>query len=249
MFMGIQFSFAMDKLRITPDVQNAILQYKKHNYAACIQGMQKAIDANKLKDLSIAYYYMGNAYVKLGRSDKAIENYDKVISLNTSPGLVNYAKQGNECLRNLDQCKSIDNIDGFIRSNTLVHPKVYYDLQAKEVETVQTDINQNSNKDQHVDFSKYNYINDASEQMPTDKEIADAVKTLAKVGFAPYGANFNNPNLSQLNMLLNQGGYNGYNNMLPYMMAQNNTNNQDSNESMKKQMLQLMMLNQMPTGF
>ena len=244
--------FAMDKLKITPDVQSAIMQYRKQNYAACIQGMEKVIEKNKLSDLSIAYYYMGNAYTKLGRVDKALDNYGKVIELNTSPGLVNYAKQGSECLRNVDECKSIDNINGFARSNIKVHPKVYYDLEAKEMEAVQTDMNQNSGKDQYVDFSKYNYINDAKDEMPSDKEIAEAVKTLAKVGFMPYGQNLENQNLAQLNMLLGQQGYNNgnyYNNMLPYMMAQSNSNNSGSNENMKKQMMQLMMMNQMPVGF
>lgn len=249
MFTGLNIAFAMDKIKITPDAQRAINMYKKHNYSACIQSMQKVIDEEQLKDLSIAHYYMGNAYVKLGRADKAIASYGEVINLNTSPGLVEYAKQGTQCLNNIEECRNIDNIDGFARSNISVHPKIYYDLEAKEVETVKQDMTQNSGKDQSVNFNKYKYLNDAKDEMPSDKEIADAVKTLAKVGFAPYGTNFDNQNIAQLNMLLGQSGYNSnyYNNMLPYIMAQNNNSN--SSEASKKQMIQMMMLNQMPTGF
>ena len=67
-----------------------------------------------MEDLSVAHYYMGNAYVKLGRSDKAIDSYNQVITLNTSPGLVNYAKQGVSCLQNIEACKNPDTLDGFV---------------------------------------------------------------------------------------------------------------------------------------
>ena len=81
--------------------------------------------------------------------------------------------------------------------------------------------------------------------MPSNDEIANAVKTLAKVGVNPM-AGFNsgmmtNPDLMQMNMLLgNNNTNNGMSNMLPYLlMGQNNGQN------LSPELIQSMMMSQM----
>ena len=82
--------------------------------------------------------------------------------------------------------------------------------------------------------------------MPTNEEIANAVKTLAKLGVNPMGsmvqpAMYQNPEMMQMNMLLgnNTQSYNNMN-MLPLLMM-----NQNSRENMSPEFIETMMMNQM----
>ncbi len=244
LFAGITSVFGADKIKVAPEVYQGISKYKQQNYAGCIQDMQKAIDNNSMDDLSLAHYYMGNAYAMLGNKAKASQSYGTVIQLNTSPGLVKYARQGAACVSDAEKCNSIDSLNGFINSGKSIHPKIIYDIQEQELQQVKTEINRSNGKTD-INFDKYKYINDASDEMPTDKEIADAVKTLAKIGITPYAQN-NQNQYSQLNALL--GGYsnnnNDFSNLLPYFMAQNN---QQGQANINPRMIQAMM--QMPMNY
>ena len=92
--------------------------------------------------------------------------------------------------------------------------------------------------------------------MPSDKEIADAVRTLARIGYNPYTQAYN-PQYSQqmqmMSLLSNNDGLGGgdFSMMLPYLMAQGNsrqyTNAENADNS--RQLMQAMLLNQMSAGF
>ena len=82
--------------------------------------------------------------------------------------------------------------------------------------------------------------------MPTNEEIANAVKTLAKLGINPMGAMvqpaaYQNPEMMQMSMLLgnNTQSNNGMN-MLPFLMM-----NQGNTQNMSPELIETMMMNQM----
>ena len=95
-----------------------------------------------------------------------------------------------------------------------------------------------------------------SQNGPTDKEIADAVRTLAKLGINPLG--MNNPalmtganaELAQINALLggNNNNNNNIMNLMPIINAMQ-TSGQGGNSGMSKEFIQTYMMNQMLPNF
>ncbi len=255
--MALGTAFAMEKVKISPKVYQGIQKYKQQNYAGCIQDMEAALAAEG--DQSLPYYYIANSYVKLGMGGEAMKNYEEVKKLNTSPGLVLYAEQAVACLQDESKCSGNDDLNVFINSKKFMHPEVIQNIEEQQVQQVRAEINAiGGSKDKQVDFDKYKYLNDASQQMPTNDEIANAVKILAKVGYNPYAqdainpafAQTYNPQYSQMNAILGQTntGGNAFSSMLPYMIAQsNNSQNRQTDEN--QQLMQTMMINQMMMGF
>jgi hypothetical protein len=80
--------------------------------------------------------------------------------------------------------------------------------------------------------------------LPTDKEIADAVRTLAKAGITPYQSmNYTNNNEVE-QFLATMGGSNGQNSnmmsLLPYFM-----NNKAGNQNIDPNFIKTMMMSNM----
>jgi hypothetical protein len=250
-------AFAMEKIKISPSVYQGIKKYKQQNYSGCIQDMQTALVTEA--DKSLPYYYIGNSYVKLGMSAEAVKNYNEVITLKTSPGLVLYSQQAVACLNDKTKCSGEDDLNAFINSKKFMHPEVIKSLEEQQVDQARAEINASgATKEKQIDFDKYKYINDASQEMPTNEEIANAVKILAKIGYNPYAQSAINPafaqtyspQYSQMNAVVGQTstGGNAFNAMLPYLIAQTN-NSQNRQNDQNQQLMQTMMLNQMSVGF
>lgn len=203
---------AVKTYKISEDVQAGIKKYRAKNYAGALTDFKKAIAKNP--DDSFAYYYLGNLYAVVGKSAEASASYAKVIELKEIPGLVLYAVSAQDCLMDETKCGELKEFGQSAELTNFIRSKEFMDQQAKEQITDNEIQNAkdviNANKD-GVDFSKFKYLNDASTDMPSDKEIADAVRTLAKVGFNPlaqtnYLANgFQNDNFYSLPNLLNSG--------------------------------------------
>ena len=98
--------------------------------------------------------------------------------------------------------------------------------------------------------------------MPSDKEIADAVRTLAKVGINPLtlantsiGYNNQNSDLMQMQMLMGMNNSNSRDmtSMLPYFMnLQRNTGNnnfQNNNSDLMKTFMMNNLMNDMNSSF
>ena len=239
LILGTIPSFATDKIRITPDVYKGINKYKQGDYAGCIQEMQKA--EASMKDASIPYYYMGNAYIQLGRVEDAKEAYGKVVELNTNSGLVALSKNAVEYLGGPEEYAKKDDIGTFIKSRKFLHEEVIKQLEDKEIENAVQEINNKTNKEDRIDFGKYRYLNDAKGQMPTDEEIANAVKTLAKIGYNPYGGINYGANYQMMNQI-GLGNPNDLSSILPYLMAQSNQNG--TNNNMNNQLIKSMIMSQ-----
>lgn len=230
-------------------VKSAVAKYKAKNYVGCLQDLDAVI--KKDPSDATAYYYQALAFAKLGKKGDAERCYNKVIELNTNEVLVGNATKGKACLMNVTDslCKGpeIPNVstetelDKFIKSDKFYSNEVQKEVNKKKLDKKKQEIN--------VDLKS-----EATE--PSDAEIAQAVKTLAKVGFNPLGLNNNNNpeayaqlmnqsnELAQLNMLMgnNNGGSN--NNLLPLLLM-----NQNGQQKISPELIQTMMMSSMNADF
>lgn len=235
---------------VSPAVYTAISKYKQKNYTGCIQDLTPIVEKDANND--IAQYYIGIAYARLGIKDKAQEAYNNVISTSKDDKLVKYSKKALACLNDQPECSpdyvapgtpADDEMTVFIKSGKFLHDDVLHNVQEKTLEKQKDRIN----NDMAPDAYNYKFINDASGSMPTDKEIANAVKVLAKAGINPFNMNmmneFANPEIAQLNAMMGNNNNMNTMNYMPYIMAQNS-----GNAEMTKQMIQSMMFSQMMPG-
>ena len=222
-------------------IKDMIGQYKAQNYTGCLQ----MIDLILSEDPSniYAHYYQALAYSQLGDKDKAIASFEKVESLNSNQIVVNYATKGKACLVSEDACKaydkSMDALDEFINSNKFYDKSVQKEMNKKKLNRMREDINKNLKE----------ASSEKKSDIPSNDEIAEAVKTLAKVGFNPM-SNANNmfnmyqtPEMMQASMLLgNNDNNNGMNSMLPYFLM---NQGQNGNNQISPELIQTMMMSQM----
>ena len=235
---------------VVPELSVAIQKYKDANYIGC---MQDALDITKNDPANaLAYYYLAISYVQIGEKEKALDAYSKVLSLSTSDTLSEYAERGELCLNSPSECeRKVDKdpvvdkeLHKFINSTKSLSKDVMDKLDEIEVEMLKQQINKDS---------------DLKSDMPSNDEIAQAVKVLAKVGFNPFAsqqnpymqaqqAMNNNPEYMQLQMLLgnNQNNTNNdFMSMLPYFFQQNGTtkNSNMSADAIKNMMMSSMIGN------
>lgn len=267
-------------------IKVAINKYKLHNYVGCIQDLKYVI--NRDSSNTIAYYYLGNAYMQIGNKKEAANAFDKVINLNTAPPLTSYSIQAKNCMDYLGKCEyrklSPEQIPELMKD-----PQNYITkLKEQEVATAGMEIDKekteidklirgNYPNNIHPDARKViidtmlmkqqQDINSTADpgkksEVPTNEEIAQAVKVLAKAGFNPYQANAYpavpaytatpayapNNEYASLSMLMgnNQGSNNNnYMNMLPFIMNQSQT----GNKQISADMIQTMMMSSMMPDF
>ena len=81
------------------NISDAIESYKSGNYENCISIM-KTVTKNDPTDV-IGYYYLALSYSKLGKLSESIQNYNKVIALNSDETLTELAKKGKASLSSL----------------------------------------------------------------------------------------------------------------------------------------------------
>lgn len=240
----------------TSFVYQAITKYKNRNYTGCIQDMDYAISHGKATD--IAYYYRALSYAQLGMREEAKQSYEQAAQVTANSTLADYARMAVGCIDDASACDSnLDDSDitKFIRSNEFMHQDVKNAMKQEAMDRIKQNINSEaapSEKDLEL-------INQNTQ--PTDKEIADAVRTFQKLGINPYAMAgnpainaYNNPNsdIAQLNALLNNqnnGNYNNNNmmNLIPMMTAMQSSPNGTNN--VNKEFVQAYMLNQMLPNF
>lgn len=87
----------------TEITKEAIEKYKNRNFLGCISDLR--IVTQKDGTNTVAWYYLGNAYMKIGMLNDAYEAFDNVIDLNKIPQLTSYALQAQMCMQNNKQCE------------------------------------------------------------------------------------------------------------------------------------------------
>ncbi len=216
-------------------VRSIISLYKAQNYTGCMQSAEKALKINP----SNAYiqYYLGMSYMQLGMTEKATDAFNKVITLNTNKTLTKYAQKGVACIKSPETCgqddSNQDELDLFIKSNKFYDKSVQTEVNKKKLDRIRENINDELGPQRK------------KSEIPSNEEIANAVKTLAKVGFNPMtGINYQNPEMMQMNMLLgnNDGYQNNGMNMLPFLLM---SQNQNGSQKMSPELIQSMMMSQM----
>lgn len=220
-------------------VKGLINQYKAQNYLGCIYASDNIIKNNPSN--IFAYYYKGLAYIQLGKKDEAQKAFDQVITLNSNSTLVEYAKKANACMTSPEECekygKETNELEQFIKSNKFYDKAVQAEVNKKKLDRIRENINDE--------------LGPKKGEMPSNDEIANAVKTLAKLGINPLagmtGA-YTNPEMMQMNLLLgsntnNEYGINNSMNMLPLLWM-----NSQNGQQMPPELIQTMMMSQMPAA-
>ncbi len=229
-------------------IKALIRKYKAKDYVGCVQDSQTLLK----KDPSNAavHYYQGLSLYQLGRTDKAIIAFNAVISLNSNTVLSDYATKAIHCINKDDECKPQNeageesDLDKFLKSNKFYGNSVQADLNQKKLNQMKQNIN---------DTIKNNDNDNQKSEMPTNDEIAEAVKTLAKIGINPFGGmNGMNPaamtpesaQMMQMNMLLGNNTNNNQMNMLPMLLM-----NQENGAKLSPEVIQTMMMSNMSNDF
>lgn len=259
-------------------IKYAISKYKVRNYTGCIQDLTPIVK----KDPSnvVAYYYLANAYMQIGAKDKASENFEKVISLNSAPMLTSYSLQAKYCMNSGERC-DYKRLNSSQTSEMAKNPEEYVKALFQKQEGTELDqekveidrlikgkypnnihpeanrviIDTMLNKQKQDMNSTYN-----KSEAPTNDEIAEAVKVLARAGINPFQMNpgqqpINPAAYSQNNEYANLAmmfgnnqsqNNNNYMNMLPFVLQQAQ---QGGNKQMTAEMVQTMMMSQMMPDF
>lgn len=223
------------------EIKAAIKKYKAKNYIGCLQDTQAMVKKDPTS--AVAYYYQGLAYTQLGKKAEASEAYNKVINLNSNSVLTQNATKGISCLNGDEECRPKEEakseLDEFIKSDKFYGNSVQADLNKKKLNQMKDSFNTNQKS-----------------EMPTNDEIAEAVKTLAKIGINPLaGMNGMNPvnpavnpqsaEMMQMNLLLgSNSNNNGMQNMLPMMLM-----NQGNGKNISPELIQTMMMSNMASDF
>lgn len=256
-FCLISAVYAEDVLLI-----KGIKAYKEGDYLGSLQTMENVVKESPGK--ALAHYYMAMSYVKIGKASEATVAYEKVIFLNPSSQLASYAEIGKQRLNEPEsEKKSI--MDGDLLKgiqNTFYSDKVKKDVKKRQLELIKDKAN-NGKSLERTDYEELDdftprYLN----SKPTQEQVAEAYKTLAKAGINPYGnvgtGGMNtamNPELLQLGMMggtMNSqyggqfGGNSGGNssmNMLPLLMMMQQGQQGGGNNNVNPQAIQSMMSN------
>ena len=230
-------SVAFAKNVANADLTEAIKLYKKADYTQCYMKVEDSIAKDPSNPL--AYYYKGMAAAQIGKKAEAIENYDKALALSPrNSNLRRYATKGKMCLESEDGCSSAnyeDETDEFIRSKTYggFSEEARSMFEKLKIEQMMRDMNRNDdiNPQKFKEYKDFSSMNTPSD-VPSNDEIANAVKTLQKAGLMNFGTN----TYSDLSILT---GVNNNNSMLNLM----NSGNIDP------QIIQAMLTNNMSLGF
>lgn len=248
LFAASNIAFAAEKIYLSPHVKQAVTKYRSGNYVGAIQDCQNAIKKNP--DDMVAQYYMAISYVKIGDKGAAQAAYKAITDKSDNEALVEFAKRGNLCITSPEKCnpasKEPDELDKFIQSGQFLSNELQKKIRDQELKNIKDQINRGNMPDLK-EYPAVNKSDAADDAYPTDKQIADAVRVLAKVGLNPLGnvnpAMMQDQDMMQLNMLLGFNGNNNQNymNMMPYMMS--------SPQNMNPEVLQAMMMSQMIPDF
>lgn len=233
LILSSTFSIANSRTASNPDLVEAIKLYKAGNYSECYTQLDNVIKNDPAN--ALAYYYKAISAAQLGRSEEAISNYEKTLSL--TPGnnnLSRYAKKGKRCLETPDKCEdslfeSLD--DEFIQSGfkNKFSKEAKSEYERLKIEQLMRDIN----RDDSIEPQRFKEYKDFS-NVPTNDEIVAALRTLQNAGFTNL---FNHNSYSDLSVLT---GGTQQNAMLNLM---------GGSSSMNPQLIQALLTNNMAQGF
>lgn len=257
MFCFVNITFAQG------DLSTGIEAYQSGNYSQCIENMKMIVKDDPTS--VVGYYYLALSYTMTGQELLAVQNYNKVINLNSDSTLTKLARQGKATINNSSKIENqlrdiTEDIketveeeynpilqDGSVRESSKDIPEKTVPIQAKTTQTIKA--------------SDYKGVspkpNNTPNAQPTNDDIVNAIRTLQKAGLLQNGAaglvnGQNNMPMQmpmdsrtqQMNAMLmmmnNNGNNNGMMNMMPYM---------NNGRKVDPQLMQMMLMNQMMPNF
>lgn len=232
--MSSACSIVLAKTTTNSDLAESIRMYKAGNYSGCYERLEIAIKKDPSNPL--CYYYKAMTAAQIGKKDEAIENYEKTLSLAPEKSnVVRYARKGKKCLEEPEKCQDsqFDSAaDRFIRGNSAsgFSDEARGMFERLKIEQMMRDMNRDNdiNPQRFKEYKDFSTMNNPS-QMPSNDEIAAAVRTLQNAGLLNFGMN----NYSDLSMLT---GTRSVNNMSDFA-------------NMDPRLIQTMLTNGMSLGF
>lgn len=219
------------KTVVNSDLAKAIKLYKAGNYSGCYSQLDSVIKNDPAN--ALAYYYKAISAAQIGRSQEAISNYERVLTLNPSDNnLARYAKKGKRCLETPDKCEDtvFNNLDEeFIRNRfgSKFSEEVKSDYERLKIENLMREINRSDS----IDPQKFKEYKDFS-SLPTNDEIVAAIRTLQNAGIG----NFHSNNYADLSILTGNSQQNTMLNMM-------------GSSAMNPQLIQALLTNNISQGF
>lgn len=217
-------------------LNSAIRMYKTGNYAQAYTTLSTVVEKDPSN--ALAYYYLAMASAQIGKKNEAIENYSKVITLSDNGHLTRYAMKGMTCLESPDLCNKDlpdeSDLDRFIRRQYWngFSEQVMGDYDKQRIEELRRMMNRGND----IPSSKFREFKDFSANIPSEKEVADALDVLERAGISNVYGNIYSPELAFLKYNNNETDY--VNSML-----------MDGNTGINQQTIQALFDNQMSLGF
>jgi len=248
-------------------------KYKMGNYSGCMQECYSLL--KKQPNNAIAHYYLAMVFTHLNMKDKAVEEYNKVISIHPNQYLVDYATKGRDCLTDGPAChpqeqkevEQLDDLDKFIRApyGNGLSPELNNEVRQKQLNNIQETINKKDNLENRdiqrikkFDSNKTEAEETIKIAQVSDDEVLKAINTLKEAGVNvsvqtsatenPYAAmaQYQDPRVAEMSMLL--GNNNNNNNSMMNMIPMLMSQAQKG-ENIDPRIMQTMMMDSMMSGF
>ena len=240
----------------TVSVSDGIEAYKNGNYDSCITIMTNITKTDPTS--VIGYYYLALAYTKKGNNSLALENYSRVINLNSDSTLTALARRGKS---NIIPKKEVvvSPPEPSIEEAEEDYNPILNDSALNNKPTPQEEKEENKTKavikasDYAQKTNNNSPVYDPNRE-PTNDEIVNAIRILQKAGLLQNGAmNMNGgmtpampmdsrtQQMNSMMMMMNNGNNN--NNMMQMMPYMNNGGKVDP------QLMQMMLMQQMMPNF
>ena len=201
LILSSTINLAYSKSYNNADLTKAIRCYKAGNYTECYTTLNEFI--KKDSSNAVAYYYLGMTAAHIGKSEEAIANYEKALSLTTAGSSIHaYAEKGKRCLEDPEKCQEPtfeSSLDEFIQSvsRKKVSDEVQSDYEKLQIEQMKRDMNRDGNINPQK-FREFKDFSTMDNTTPSNDEIVAAIRVLQRAGL--YDT-FSNSNSQMLNML------------------------------------------------
>ena len=224
---------AHSKIQKTSELAEAIKLYKAGNYTECYMVLENVLAHDTGN--ALAHYYMAITATQIGKTDEALSNYEKVLTLvPNNNNLKRYAQRGKLCIEDPSSCNSSNGInsdESFILNNRgeKFSETVQADFERLKLENFKREMNRKDS----IEKQKFNEFKDFSSEAPTNDEIVMALRILQKAGLNDIISRNNSFDLSALT-----GDF--QNNSMYGVMG---------SSSMNPQLIQALLTNSMTQGF
>ncbi len=250
--MTMQYAAAASSQDVSM-IKDAISEYKEGNYLGCISDLRIYLEEDPSN--VVAWYYLGNAYMKISMKTEAHEAFDKVVQINSVPKLTSYSIQAKMCMENKQQCKYQDFTNEEIRelrANPSEFLTQYFDklkageIKGKDVVEIEKLIKGGYGTSIHPDaqdFIMQQKTQSRQSEMNTAPSKAHVQRNEKLAQEILLMKQRQNQDISAMAMFLNDNNYNDTNRYMDLLESYQNGNRQITPEMINYSMMQNMLPN------